>query len=78
MMTHSLLVPIFCHAANNLFCWLIEAGYRLVQGPGYTYTLEQFQQEWPVGLIAGMIVIFWATVYLRNPTGIRELKLPAV
>ena len=78
MMTQSLLVPVICHAANNLFCWLIEAGYRLVQEPGYTYTLEQFQKEWPIGLIAGVIVILWAGAYLRNPTGIRELRLPAI
>ena len=76
--TQSLFVSILCHAANNLLVWLIELGYKVVNGPSYTYTLEVFRDEWYLGLLSGVLVIIWITVFFRSPQGLREWKLPSV
>ncbi len=76
--TQSLLVPIICHAANNLGVWLIEAGYSFFEGPSYAYTLEVFQKEWYIGLVCGILAIVWGFYYFRKPTNLREWRLPVV
>ena len=76
--TQSLYVPILCHAANNLLAWLIELGYKIVNGPSYTYTLEEFRSEWYLGLLSGVLVIIWIVVFFRRPQELREWKLPNV
>lgn len=75
--TQSLYIPIICHAANNLFVWLIEAGYIFWNGPNYQYTIETLRSEWYIGLICGVIIARWATNYLRTPIQSREWRLPA-
>ncbi|MEM8684412.1 MAG: CPBP family intramembrane glutamic endopeptidase, partial [Pseudomonadota bacterium] len=74
--TQSLLLPIICHGVYNLAVWLIEVGYILKDGPEYLYTLEQFQNEWPIGLTAGLIAVIWALLYLRWSTSSRTWELP--
>ena len=76
--TQSLLVPIICHAANNLVVWFIEIGYRLFEGPDYEYTLEVFRDEWYIGLICGLSAIVWTLVFFRRPMKLRTWRLPVV
>lgn len=76
--TQSLFVPIICHAANNLLAWLLEAGYLAVEGPGYEYTLEDFQNEWVLGLACALVCIAWIIHYIRQPAVYRTWRLPEV
>jgi len=76
--THSLLVPILCHALNNFVGWLVEVGYRIVHGPTYQYTLEDFQNEWYFGVICMILTIVWISIYLRNPIDLKKYILPDV
>lgn len=66
--TQTLLVPIICHAAYNLFVWLLAVGYLYWDGPGYVYTLQDFQAEWPWGVGAAALSVLWGYSYLtKNP-----------
>ncbi len=64
--TQSLLLPIVCHGAYNFVVWLIELGYILKDGPDQSYTLEQFQNDWPTALIYAALVGLWTVIYLRR------------
>ncbi len=74
--TQSLLLPIICHGVYNFAVWLLEVGYIVKDGPEYIYTLEQFQSDWSLGLIAGLIVITWVWFYVRKPASNATWKLP--
>lgn len=76
--THSLLIPILCHTLNNFVVWLVEVGYRVAHGPKYQYALEDFQNEWYLGVICMMLTIVWICIYLRNPLDLKKYSLPAV
>ena len=76
--TQSLMIPILCHAANNLLVWFIEAGYRMVEGHTYQYTLEIFQDEWYIGVSCWILVILWSAIYFHKPSAYREWQLPKV
>lgn len=74
--TQSLVLPIVCHAANNLLCWLIEAAYAATYGPESFYTLEEFQAGWPWGVGAAVIALAWLFVYLQRPKSETRWTLP--
>jgi hypothetical protein len=74
----SLWVPIFCHAANNLVVWILEAYYRASAGPDAVYTLDDFRSEWFLGIIYAAIIVLWVYFYLQNPKGLRQWRLPAL
>ena len=74
--TQSLWVPIFCHAINNLVVWLLEAGWVAYYGPDHTYTLEDFQNDWPWGLFWIFITIAWIFHYMSKPRTYRKWYLP--
>ena len=76
--TQTLLVPIVCHAINNLASWLIEAGYIAWLGPSYTYSMEDFQSEWPVGVIAAIVASIWAYAYINSDKCKNEWCLPKI
>ena len=76
--TQSLWVPICCHALHNLVVWIMDASYRMTAGPDAVYTLEDFRSEWFYGVFAAIIVVLWVWLYLRNPTGLKQWRLPAV
>jgi len=73
--TQSLWVPIICHATNNLVVWLMEAGWFSYYGPEYIYTLQQFQDEWYVGIITSAITILWLYYYFIKPKSKRKWRL---
>lgn len=64
--TQSLILPIVCHGLYNLAVWLLELGYKLEFGFDYRYTLKQFQDEWPIGLVTLIVVAVWTVVYLKR------------
>jgi len=74
--THSLLIPILCHALNNFVVWAMEAGYHVVQGPAYQYTLADFQKEWYVGIACMVVTIVWVFIYFKDPLDIKKYNLP--
>lgn len=74
--SHSLWLPILCHALNNLVVWLIEAYYIFTHGLDYQFTLDEFLKEWYVGVISAIIVCLWAYLYLQGPKSKREWRLP--
>ncbi|MEW8335511.1 MAG: type II CAAX endopeptidase family protein [Candidatus Thiodiazotropha sp.] len=76
--TQTLLVPMFCHALNNLVVWLYEAGYAIALGPDYEYTLEEFQSSWTIGLACAVIVFIWASLYLKGKVRYRAWSLPKI
>lgn len=76
--TQSLWIPICCHAANNLVVWIIEVIYRITDGPDLEYTLEGLRNDWYFGTLCGLLVVLWVSSYLRNPTGLKEWRLPVV
>ena len=69
----SLWTPMICHAANNMVVWFIEAGYLIHYGPGYTYTLEDFREEWFIGVICALIVFVVAYDYTKK-TQVSEMQ----
>ena len=73
----SIIVPIVCHSIYNIVVWLIELGYIVAQGPEYEYTLETFQNEWPIGAVAITITCVWALLYVRRYSYSMPWKLPA-
>lgn len=64
--TQTLIVPIICHAFTNIIAILSEAGYIAWLGINHRYTIEDFRSEWPIALIATMIVIVWGYAYLYH------------
>jgi len=76
--SHSLWIPILCHALSNLVAWMYEAVYQFTNGPTYVYTLQEFQSEWQTGIIFGVLSIVWIFVYLRNPVDIKKYRVPDV
>ena len=74
--TRSLLLPMICHAANNFAVWCIAVMYEASEGPDYSYTLEQFRQEWYLGVAAGVIALVWAVHFIRHPAGLRQWRMP--
>ena len=74
--TQSLWVPIICHSINNFVVWIIYAGYIASYGPEYTYTLEDFQNEWPINIVSIFIVIIWLHYYINSPKAHRKWRLP--
>jgi len=76
--TQTLVVPMVCHAANNFFSWLIEAGYIVWLGPDYTYTIEDFRAEWLVGIIAALVVGIWVYAYINSEKSKAAWRLPKI
>lgn len=74
--TQSLLIPIMSHGIYNFALWLIEIGYIVVEGPNYEYTLDRFQNQWVIGLIATAIVAVWAWLYYRKAGVHKKLRFP--
>jgi membrane protease YdiL (CAAX protease family) len=74
--TRTLWVPIFCHALTNLMVWCIEVGYISWLGPEYSYTLEDFRNEWQLGAVAALIVAVWGYLYLKGTNEKPVLSLP--
>lgn len=74
--TQTLVVPMVCHGLYNFVVWLIEVGYMIWLGPYYEYTLEDFQSEWAIGLIAGIFASFWVYTYLNSKKSRRVWCLP--
>lgn len=74
--TQSLWVPIICHATNNFVVWLIEAGWFSYYGPEHIYTLQEFQDEWLLGLFTTILTIFWLYLYFNKPKLYRTWSLP--
>lgn len=64
--TQSLVLPMLCHGGHNLVTWLFELGYKLELGFDYRYTLEQFQDEWPIALVAFVVVSVWTVAYFKR------------
>ena len=75
--TQSLVLPMVCHGAYNFVVWLFEFGYKLAFGPDYRYTLAQFQDEWPIGLAALVVVVVWTGVYLKRNRADIPWRLPS-
>jgi len=78
LQTQTLIVPIVCHALNNFLVWLIEVGYMMANGPGYRYTLEEFQSDWPVGFTCGVISIVWIYSYINSKQNQKVWQLPKI
>lgn len=76
--TKTLVVPMICHALNNLLVWLIEAGYIVALGSDYVYTLEDFQSDWAIGVACSLITILWAYTYLKGEKSQRVWGLPKI
>ncbi len=74
--TQSLVLPIVCHGLNNFVVWLWELGYRIRVGPEYVYTLQDFQDEWYIGLICAVVVAVWIVFYFRRRRSEIPWKLP--
>ncbi len=72
----SLWVPIISHGVYNFVVWLIELGYFYKDGPYAEYTLQDFQQEWWIAAIFGVIGLVWAAIYLLHRKPERRLELP--
>ncbi|NND45136.1 MAG: CPBP family intramembrane metalloprotease, partial [Xanthomonadales bacterium] len=62
----SLLLPVACHAFHNLIVWLIEAGYVLAGQRDFAYTIEEYQQEWRLGVVAIVITAVWAITFIQK------------
>lgn len=74
--TQTLLVPIVCHAANNMLAWLIEFGYAWDLGPEYVFSLQDFREEWMWGAVSGLLVIVWIVHYLKARKNQNVWRLP--
>ena len=74
--TQNILIPILCHSVNNFLAWSLEAGMIFSNGPDYFFTLEDFREEWYIGVIAGAIVVIWVFIYLNGKPNSRIWKLP--
>lgn len=74
--TQSLWVPIICHAINNLVAWLLAAGWFAYYGSDHIYTIQDFQNDWQLGLITSILVILWIYIYMKNPKTYRTWCLP--
>jgi membrane protease YdiL (CAAX protease family) len=74
--TRTLLVPILCHALTNLAVWLIEMWNVAWLGPEYSYTLEDFQNEWPIGVASALVAALWGYVYMKDLKEKPVLSLP--
>ncbi|MES9990924.1 MAG: CPBP family intramembrane glutamic endopeptidase [Candidatus Thiodiazotropha sp.] len=75
--TQTLLIPIICHALNNLVVWLYEVGYTIVEGP-VEYTLEEFQSSWLIGVACAVITFAWAYLYIGGEKHYRSWSLPKI
>lgn len=76
--TRTLIIPMLCHSLNNLVSWMFDAGYKIINGPDYIYTLVDFQNEWYWGIICAILCIVWIGIYLRHPVNIKQYNLPVV
>jgi len=65
----TLWLPILCHSLYNLCVWLLNFVDTLYQGPGYVYSLADFQDEWIWGL-AGLLIaaVWWLRLSPRIPS----------
>jgi len=76
--TQTLVIPMLCHAINNLVFWLSEVGYIVWLGPDYVYSIEDFQEEWPVGIVAALVVAVWAYTYINSEKSQQVWRLPKI
>lgn len=56
--SNSLVLPILCHAANNLLVWVWLYVDFLAFGD-YQYTLEMFQSEWVYAALFTLLSAIW-------------------
>ena len=78
LQTQNLVIPIICHSLYNLTVWLIDLGFISLEGPDSIYTLETFQNEWYLGVIAGFVTCIWAFTYLKTRESQRVWRLPKI
>ena len=76
--TQTLVMPIVCHSINNIVVWLIEMGYIAWLGANYSYTIEDFRDEWIAGVASTLVVLVWAYVYIKNPKCTQIRHLPKI
>lgn len=78
--TQSLFIPIICHGLTNLIVWFETLGYMSIEGPEsfYSYTLEELQSEWHIGIIFGILSAAWIVSYLNGPHSKLSWRLPKI
>ncbi len=76
--TQTLLVPMLCHAINNLAAWLMEAGFIAWLGADYVYTIEDFQDSWLVGIVAALVAGVWVYAYNYSEKSKKVWCLPKI
>lgn len=76
--TKTLIVPMVCHGLTNLVVWFIEAGYIAWLGPDYVYSLEDFRDEWVVGVVAALVVWAWTYFYIKGEKSKKIWELPKI
>ena len=64
--TQSLLLVIACHALNNLVASLWEIIEMVTVHDASYFSLEYWQSQWYVGVIALSLVIAWTYLYFRR------------
>jgi membrane protease YdiL (CAAX protease family) len=76
--TQSLVIPILCHGLTNLAVWLETLGYINIAGLDsiYSYTLNDLQSEWHIGVIFGTLSLVWAIIFLNAYQSKLAWKLP--
>lgn len=75
--TQTLWAPIAAHSLYNLIVWLWEFYGVVKEGLDYyTYTIDQFRDDWWYGAIAFVIVILMVDRVLRRDTPLGPFVLP--
>ena len=73
----SLIGPILFHAAWNLLFWLWEYYALMTKGLDYRYTLEEFQSDWPWGILWIFLSILFMYLFSLQKGTQRIWHLPA-
>lgn len=63
--TRSLGLVIVCHILNNLLAYALGVGTTLLEEPGATYSVRDFQAEWWMAAIALLLSLPWAIRFVR-------------
>jgi membrane protease YdiL (CAAX protease family) len=64
--TRSLGLVIVCHILNNLLAYAAGVGTTLLEEPGATYSIGDFQREWWMAAIALLLSLPWAVRFVRS------------
>lgn len=78
--TQSLFIPILCHGFTNLIVWLETIGYININGieSDYSCKLEDFQSEWHIGVIFGVISAVWVVIFVNRFQSKLTWNLPKI